>query len=191
VFINLDKPATQRHLDEFGIHQLEDSILSLNNQYEKGEVSTEVFIEGYLNTYPNLTKEAMVDAWNSILIDLPAYRLEFLQQLKKEGNYRMFLLSNTNELHINWVKANVEFYNAFKSCFEQFYLSHEIHLRKPETEIFQFVLGQNKLLAEETLFIDDTQEHILSAKSLGIQTWHLDPKTDDVTDLFRKIFSEK
>jgi len=187
VFINLDKSATQEHLDHFGILQLDNSILQLNTQYEKGEIPTDAFIEAYLNTYPKLTNAAMVKAWNSILKDLPEYRLEFLQQLKKEGTYRLFLLSNTNDLHINWVKSNVEFYDEFKACFEEFYLSHEINLRKPEPEIFQHVLRQNGLVAEETLFIDDTEEHILSAKALGIQAWHLNPKTDDVTELFSKI----
>lgn len=191
MFINLDKPATQEHLEDFGIHQLDDFILQLNNQYEKGEISTDSFVKGYLNTYPNLTKEAFVTAWNSILKDLPTYRLEFLQQLKKEGKYRLFLLSNTNDLHINWVKSNVEFYDKFKACFEKFYLSYEMNLRKPEAAIFQYVLNQNQLVPAETLFIDDTEEHILSAKSLGIHTWHLDPKADDVSQLFSKVNSEK
>jgi len=187
VFINLDKTATQEHLDHFGIPQLEDSTLQLNTQYEKGEISTEAFIKEYLNTYPKLSQDAFVNAWNSILKDLPEYRLEFLQQLKKEGTYRLFLLSNTNDLHIEWVKQNVDVYEEFKACFETFYLSFKMHLRKPEKEIFQHVLNENQLIAEETLFIDDTREHVESAKSLGINTWHLNPQAEDVTDLFSKI----
>jgi len=187
VFINLDKPAINRCLDKFGIQKLDESILRLNNSYEKGEISTGVFIEKYLNTYPNLTKDAFILAWNSILKDLPAYRLAFLQDLKKRGNYRLFLLSNTNALHIEWVEENVDAYTEFRACFEKFYLSFEMNLRKPEADIFQYVLDQNQLVANETLFIDDTQEHVVSAKSLGIETWHLNPVEDDVTELFHKI----
>ena len=191
MFINLDKPATQQYLDRFGIQTLDDSLLQLNNRYEKGEIPTDEFIDHYVNTYSGLTTDDFVKAWNSILKDLPAYRLEFLQNLKETGNYRIFLLSNTNALHIDWVKTNVDVYQEFKACFEKFYLSYEMNLRKPETDIFQYVLNQNLLNPAETLFIDDTEEHILSAKSLGIQTWHLNPKSDDVTELFSKIIKKK
>ena len=113
-------------------------------------------------------------------------RLEFLKQLKAQNQYRLFLLSNTNDLHINWVKTNIDCFKTFKSCFEAFYLSHEIHLRKPDASIFEFVLDKHNLRPDETLFIDDTKEHIESAKCLDLQTWHLNPKTDDVTQLFEQ-----
>lgn len=96
------------------------------------------------------------------------------------------LLSNTNEIHINWVKNNISYYERFKSCFKKFYLSHEIGLRKPDPEVFEFVLNDNKLHAEYLLFIDDTQMHTDAAQKMGIQVWNLDPKTEDVTQLFYK-----
>lgn len=77
----------------------------------------------------------------------------------------------------------MNFYEDFKNCFDKFYLSHEIHLRKPNYEIFKFILKEDSLLAEECLFIDDTKEHILAASQLGINTWNLNPKTEDIVDL--------
>lgn len=79
-----------------------------------------------------------------------------------------------------------QLYNQFKSSFEQFYLSHEIHFRKPDAEIYEFVLQQNNLVAEETLFVDDLKENTDSAQQLGIHVWNLDPSKDEVSELFTK-----
>ncbi|MEL6917638.1 MAG: HAD-IA family hydrolase, partial [Bacteroidota bacterium] len=68
-----------------------------------------------------------------------------------------------------------------------FYLSHEIHLRKPDEDIYRFVLEKNHLKASETLFIDDSPENTLSAKQLGIKTWHLLVGTEDVIHLKSKL----
>ena len=53
------------------------------------------------------------------------------------------------------------------------YLSHEIGVRKPNIEAFQFILKQQKLNPNEVLFIDDSPQHIEDAKKLGINTYHL------------------
>ena len=57
--------------------------------------------------------------------------------------------------------------------FEKVYLSHEIELRKPNVEIFEFVIENNQLDPKRTLFIDDTAGHLEGAKQLGIHTYHL------------------
>ena len=115
-------------------------------------------------------------------------RLNFVKTLAASKKYRLFLLSNTNELHISWIQNNwgMELYKEFKNCFEQFYLSHEIHFRKPDTEIYEFVLTENDLKASETLFVDDVVENTNSAKDLGLQVWNLIPGKEDVVDLLTK-----
>jgi putative hydrolase of the HAD superfamily len=77
----------------------------------------------------------------------------------------------------------IKSYEAFKACFEGFYLSHCIGMRKPDPEIFNMFLTEHGLSANETLFVDDTLEHILSAKGLGFQTWHLKVGEEDVTEI--------
>ena len=74
----------------------------------------------------------------------------------------------------------------FKNCFEKFYLSHEIKLRKPNKEIYEFALKENKLIAEETLFIDDLEENTTAASALGIHVWNLIQNQEDVSQLFIK-----
>ena len=101
----------------------------------------------------------------------------------------MFLLSNTNDLHMRYVRdtMGMERYERFKRCFEGFYLSYEMGLRKPEPGIFLRLLETHGLRPGETLFIDDTLEHIQSAAGLGLHTWHLQVGREDVRELLSRI----
>ena len=185
VFINLDKHgAMQNALDLFDLDELPEDLVAINTLYEQGLISTSEFIKFYEENFPSLSKEDIVDAWNFILKDFPLNRLEFLKTLANESKYQLILLSNTNELHINWIKEHVSFYEEFKTCFHKFYLSHEINLRKPNSNIYEFVLNQNNLKAENCLFIDDTKENTDAAQELGIQVWNIDETSEDVIDMF-------
>ena len=187
IFINLDKEATFKELAKLGVHQITEEMMSIVHQYEKGEVSTSDFIEFFHNKF-TVDKPDLVSAWNAILLDFPQHRLVFLKALASSKKYRLFLLSNTNEMHIKWIEEDwgSELYAEFKNCFEQFYLSHEIGFRKPNADIYSFVLQENNLLAKETFFIDDTIENTEAADRLCIKTWNLIPGKEDVVNLLTK-----
>ncbi|GAA4274636.1 HAD family phosphatase [Aquimarina gracilis] len=184
VFINLDKTATYKELLKLGDFQITAVVKEVNDLYEMGQISTLEFIDAYQKVLPKASKQDLIQAWNAILLDFPLYRLNFLENLAKKQNYKLILLSNTNELHITWIKENISFYETFKSYFDEFYLSHEIYLRKPNTDIFEFVLEKNNIQSHQTIFIDDTKENTDSAAKLGIHTWNNNPKTEDITNLF-------
>jgi len=192
VFINLDKQGTIKRTKELLDYDIitetkskeNETIFRVNDDYEKGLISTNDFIDFYYNLTKNVSKEQITNLWNSLIRDLPKHRLEFIKQLKSENDFNLILLSNTNELHINWIKKHISFYEEFKACFHKFYLSHEIHLRKPNREIFDFVLNENHLKANECLFIDDTKQNTDAASQLGMQVWNNNPNTEDVTNLF-------
>lgn len=185
VFINLDKQgAMDNALLLFNLEVFESDMIETNIKYEVGEISTEAFIAFYQSKFQNLSKNQIIDAWNYIIQDFPKYRLEFIQKLAREKQFRLILLSNTNEMHIDFIKKNVSFYNDFKACFDKFYLSNEIHLRKPNADIYNFVLKENNLNPEECLFIDDTKENTMAAEKLGIHTWNINENKEDVVNLF-------
>ncbi len=185
VFINLDKVgAMQNALNLFKLKVFSPEMIACNEAYEQGMISNEAFLAFYKKQFPNLTETEILDAWNYILNDFPIHRLEFLKQLAFNKKYQLILLSNTNAFHIKWIQERVPFYEEFKAQFDQFYLSHEIQLRKPNHSIYQFVLDQNNLKPETCLFIDDTEENILAASEMDINTWHINPETDDVVNLF-------
>jgi putative hydrolase of the HAD superfamily len=129
-------------------------------------------IRSFLNTK---VTDAQIDfAWNAMLLDIPKEKYEMLSKLKSDFN--VFLLSNTNNIHLQAVNEIV-----FKDT-ERFSLSHYFHrdyyshlmkMRKPDPEIFERVLFENNLAANETYFLDDNLENIQGAKSVGIQTAHI------------------
>ena len=187
IFINLDKQGTYKAMADLGFSEITDKMIQVYHQYEKGLMTTEAFIQYYFDEF-QIPKKDIVAAWNAVLLDFPIHRLDFLKELSASKKYRLFLLSNTNDLHIKWVQNSLgeEFYNEFKNCFEQFYLSHEIHFRKPDEEIYKFVLNKNNLVADDTLFVDDLKENTDVAEKLGIHTWNLIPKQEEVIELFSK-----
>ncbi len=189
VLINLDKQAVPLGLAAYGARAVDGRLESLARRYEKGQVSTDRFLGEACDILQEPEPERLASLWNRTIRDFPEERLVFLESLKGAGTHRMFLLSNTNDLHIQYVEAQMgpAQYDRFQACFEGFYLSHELGLRKPEPEIFTHVLHRHGLKAGETLFIDDTLEHILGASSLGIHTWHLQVGSETILELPKRI----
>jgi len=180
VLINLDYNRSYEAFQSLGIHNLE-SILSKTQQtgifdeFEMGLISPQNFRNEMRKiSDSSISNEEFDWAWNQILLDIPQSRLEKVLALKQ--HYRVFLLSNTNKIHYDSYLIDLQKINGFKSfndIFEKAYFSHEIKLKKPDAEIFEFVLTDAHIKPEETLFIDDTEKHILGAQKLGIQTHHL------------------
>jgi len=159
IFINLDKTSILKEFQKLESSATAEDIARLNEIYEVGDLSTEDFIHELKQFMPNATEVQIIDAWNSILKDFPIRRLEFLKAIVASEEYNVFLLSNTNDLHIEWIAKNVPHFEEFKELFDQFYVTQEV-------------------------FIDDTKENTESAASLGYKVWNLIPGKDDVTELF-------
>lgn len=184
IFINLDKAATIYGLQKLGLTEWNTELNNLNLSFETGSISPEDFIDGFQKQLSNASKEEILKAWNAILADFPKYRLEFLQELSKK--YRLFLLSNTDSIHINTFERNNSFFKDFYDCFEKVYFSFDMGLRKPDPKIYQTVLDAHNLVAENTLFVDDKTENTDSAAALGIKVWNLQVGKEDVIDLYKK-----
>lgn len=175
VIINLDTQATVNAFAKLGKIADDDSIsiysLELFKNYEKGLISDQEFRNELKSKLSNCSPEEIDLAWNCMLLDIPPVRLDFLKSLK--DNYRLFLLSNTNQIHldqVNLILKDVCGEADFSSFFERAYYSHLMKKRKPDVEIFEQVLAENNLIAEETLFIDDNADNLKGAAMLGIQT---------------------
>ena len=189
IFINLDKQAPLSEMAKFGLTQMTPALDHLSKNYEMGLIESPVFIKEMQKLFANTSEQQIINAWNSIILDFPEYRLSFIEALSKEDTYRLFLLSNTNDLHIQKVKESmgIKRYQRFQNCFERFYLSHEIKMRKPNADIYEFVLDENGLNLNETFFIDDTTENTDGAAALGIQVWNLQVGEQDIIDLKKHL----
>ena len=154
---------------------------NLFNQIETGMISSNEFLKALQKETKNANINQVEKAWNAMLLDLPEERVQLIRKLK--SNHTIFLLSNTNAIHINAFKKQLgdKKWLAFCKLFDKMYLSHEVGLRKPDIEIFEYILTEQKLIAEEVFFIDDSPQHIASAKKLGIHCHHLLEKEDVIT----------
>ena len=186
IFLNLEKDASVNAFKKIGLPTLNEEILSKNDLFEKGKISENEFLETFLKNIPNCNLAEIKSAWNSIIGDFPLHRLEFLQLLSK--NYRLFLLTNTDEIHIAHFeeKVGISFYTDFYNCFEKVFFSFEMGMRKPQPEIFTTIINKYDLSPKRTLFVDDKLENTGAAASLGLQVWNLQVGKEDVVDLFKQ-----
>ncbi|MCC6461025.1 MAG: HAD family phosphatase [Saprospiraceae bacterium] len=149
--------------------------------YETGGLSTEEFIDAIRHAGEGtLSAEQIVAAWNSIFIGMPRARFDLLLQLRQQ--YQVFLLSNINALHADWIDAYLlrehgitDFQSRY---FDGVYYSHLIRLRKPEREIYEYVLADAELVPGQTLFFDDLEANVEAARRLGILGIRHDPKQE-------------
>ena len=156
---------------------------NLFNQIETGDITAEKFLTGLQKETDNASINQVSEAWNAMLLDLPENRLAVIQSLKKE--YSIYLLSNTNAIHIDALKkktGNIK-WEKFCNLFDKMYLSHELGVRKPNAAIFGYILMEQNLKPQEVFFIDDSAEHIEGANKLGIKTHHL-KSGEEITALF-------
>jgi len=146
-------------------------------EYEKGLMNDIDFRDFVRDVFSIQSSDEEIDTcWNAMLLGIPVRKLNLLQNLKK--NFSVFLLSNTNNIHINHINqvmlpAITGPGNLLDSYFHRAYYSHIMKKRKPNADIFEQVLDENSLLAHETLFLDDNLPNIEGAKKIGIQTVHV------------------
>jgi HAD superfamily hydrolase (TIGR01509 family) len=182
VIINIDY---QKTIDEFRKLSTEGNIIEFNqknqsevfDELETGRISNHDFREKLREHYHlNATDQQIDDAWNAMLLDIPQERIDLLRKLRKD--HKLFLLSNTNAIHLiafNKIVEDSFGMPALDELFDKCYYSHLAGDRKPNGQIFERILQENGLKKEETLFIDDSIQHIEAADQVGIQTLHLAP----------------
>lgn len=191
VILNIDYNLTSQAFRNLGLSDFDQTYSQakqnhLFDKLETGEISEADFYAQMKTCFSNTISENEIEtAWNAMLLDLPEERINLLKKLSK--NYRLFLLSNTNSIHFKAYSAylkNTFGKMIFDHIFEKQYLSFEIGMRKPDKKIFEHVLNENNLIPSETLFIDDSIQHIHGANETGIITHHLKlPQT--IIDVFR------
>lgn len=178
VIFEINFKIAQLALQQLGIADIEGffahkSHNSLFDDFETASITPIQFREGIRTAAnnQNLTDQEIDSAWNSLLIGVSGNNHDVLMEVKKK--YRTFLLSNNNQIHYDWIISylkntfNIENYDNF---FEKAYFSHQMRLRKPNVNIFEQVMKENDLNPHETLFIDDSPQHIEGAKKAGLQT---------------------
>jgi len=160
--------------------------------FEEGKITPEQF-RTFIRTLTtnSLTDKQIDHAWNAILIDLPETRILLLKELRKK--YRVFLFSNTNAINqIEFERFVIEKFgeNIFETHFEKAYYSHTLGIKKPKPEAFLKICEEQNLIPAETLFIDDTERHILGAQKAGLQTYWLHQENLENSNIINNLLSK-
>jgi len=196
VIMNLHPERTLERFKQWGLETGETSMKifqhALNTRFDVGGISAarfrDVIRKGLLQ---KVSDQEFDDAWNAMLGEIPARRMEAIVAISKE--YNIYLLSNINEIHLITLDQYVADHfqmRRFSDLFIKAYYSNIIQRRKPDQETFAFVLEDSQLKPEETLFIDDLEINIQGAQSLGIQTHHLTHQ-DELADFLQTLRSEQ
>ncbi len=188
VITDIDYQATIDRFAEIGMPNFREYYSSavvndVFRQFEKGEISADKMRNTLRSDYQvHVTDKEIDHAWCAMLKDTPLEKLHFLDSLQE--NYRLFLLSNTNEIHVIYYNHLLfkKYDLHFTDFFEKVFYSHQVGMRKPDSEIFEYVIDSLKIKEEETLFIDDLEMNILAAKEAGLQVIHA-----DTTDIINQI----
>ncbi|MBR4712933.1 MAG: HAD family phosphatase [Paludibacteraceae bacterium] len=176
VIVDIDMEQLSRGFRSIGMSKWfmifrKRSIKKEMSLYMCGKTSTADFV-AWLKRHcgKNTTDKEICDTFNSVLVALPDHVLGMIDQLHEQ--HPTYLLSNINDLHYNEVldrwfggeRTNIT------QHFDKVFFSHEMGLEKPDPEIFKQVIKESGIRPEETVFIDDTQENLDSAKQLGFHT---------------------
>ncbi len=154
------------------------------SQFERGEITPMVFREAIrVETTWSLTDSEIDYMWNLMLINIPREKLDLLLELR--ARYMVYLLSNTNQIHWDYVCQRMFNYRGFSvdDFFEETFLSFQMHKVKPEKGIYEQMIKEADILPEETFFIDDSEANCRVASAFGIQT-HLYHQGEDLSSLF-------
>lgn len=191
VLIPIDAKLSYKAFEALGAQKELENQQELFHKVERGDLDSDAFLKA-LQPYffrKNIFKKDLAAAWNALCHEpIPSDNIALLKRLRKKG-FKLFLLSNTNDLHLQKIKENSgRFdYGQFLKQFDGIYFSHEMGHRKPEPAFYKQVLKKEKLKAEDCFFIDDREENIEAAEKLGIKGHHFNPDTEDLAAVLKKV----
>ena len=192
VIIDIDydaTPAAMRRLSRAGstIAFSQAGQAALFDEFETGRLTPAEFRTGLRSAYDLDATDAELDAaWHAMLFGVPAERLALISKLRQQG-HQTALLSNTNALHIAEINQRLAAQYGFRygiaDVLDRVFYSQEVGLRKPGEEIFRHALREMNWRAEDVLFIEDSPQHVATARRLGLRVLHLAPPLTLLTAL--------
>ena len=178
VIITLDENKACKRFVELGMKEFAEKMdpykqVGLNGQLEEGKISEEEYRRMVSEKLGReVSFEELQHCWLGYMKEVPARNLMALRKLKEQG-YRVVLLSNTNPYVSAWVdrEAFSGDGHPIGDYFDAMYRSYEVKYMKPDENFFRYVLGQEKTMPEECLFIDDGPRNCCAASELGLFTY--------------------
>ena len=198
IFMKLDYPSMFEKFSTlmgttFSMETIPSDLMAIFERHERGEITDEEWIWAFQKIKAALEPRDLIKAWNSLLVGMPAHHLDFLKELR--GEYKLYLLSNINAFHEQWIDAYMKKEHGvedFKTeFFDGYFYSHHIGMRKPENNIYQFVGNELKSIGVDSwLFIDDMDVNVQAARSNGWSAIQHNP-ADDISQKFDLYLSKE
>lgn len=154
----------------------------LVNRLESGQIAPRDFVEQISAVLSlHCSYEEFCEIWNSVFLPKTLVPEELLRGIA--GRYPLVLLSNTNAIHFEMIRANYPLLRHFRA----FILSHEVGAMKPSPLIYQKAVEAAGCLPEECFFTDDIPEYIEGARTFGIDAVQFESATQIEAELRRRI----
>lgn len=193
-------------VENFRLLGIEDAAAMIGNSsqdgpfgaLEYGLISVEKFCDELAQiSSKKITEKDILNAWNSMIGETPVDLLNMIYRLRHEFGKTVCMLSNVNQPHIDNVMQNHFRQVAGRDIhdyFDALYLSHELHLKKPEPKIFETV-GQSihkkfGFCGSDIIFFDDSQDNVDMAIRYGWDSVVI-ANTDETMEMLRKMMDSK
>jgi len=183
VIINIDPMQTVYFLEKHGLKDVEGAFKKINaarvfERVEEGKISEEEMVKEIQDLIPDAPSgDIILEAWNSLLLDLPHERGKMVEKLAEK--YPLYLLSNTSPGHIRIIDSMVQRqfrWSNLRQPFKKAFYSYEMGSRKPDRAIFEKMLEESGIRADESIFLDDMLANVEGARSVGLQTRLVTPQ---------------
>ncbi len=190
VILTLDRNEAVRRFLSVGVERAEELLDPYHQKgifldLEEGKLSREEFYDALRKVSGKYISNEDIDyGWLGFIQDTPLYKLEMLEKLRK--SYRLYLLSNTNPIIMSWADSSrfSEKGKPLSEYFDKIYLSYQLGVTKPHSNIFEFLIADSGIIPSETLFIDDGLANVEMGKKQGMQVFQPQNGED-----FRYIFN--
>lgn len=189
ILLDLDYEKTYRPFKK--LFKLSEGLFPADYQLIMDEYEMGLFSEGsFMHRLQRkvdhvVTERDILDAWNGMLLDLPQRRLDFVIELRKQ--YDVYLLSNTNHTHINYLHRvmlpKIEVVQFEETYFKKVYYSHEVKMRKPNHNIYEHVIADSGVDPTKSIFIDDNFDNVRAAQEVGLHAVRHDPTKEIMEEL--------
>lgn len=138
----------------------------LGHTFSEGKIPPETFYSRITRKFGlSLSFDSFVKIWAEIFTE----NREVTRMVEElSGNFRLFLISNTDPIHFKYI---VETFPVLR-LFESWVLSYEVGVCKPDERIYQTALSLSGVRAGRSVYIDDIEEYVQAAAKLGIRGIH-------------------
>jgi len=159
IYLDFSKITGINIKDKIGL----DKLRRINNDLTTGNLRINAFFEE-LSKNKKISIIEIEEAYKKCYLKYSPINKSLINLVRKlNKNYKLYVLSNTKKLH-----KDLNLKRGIFDNFDRVFLSCDIKMKKPNKDIYNYVLEKINLQPQEIIFIDDLEKNILVANKLGI-----------------------